>query len=95
MRRLLLIAAIALTAFAGKTEPVSAEDGCTRRNNQWYCLPGAEPGVPYYGPRRGRMYRADVPDDGCTRRRGRWLCFPGARPGIPFYGPREGRLQPY
>lgn len=94
MPRLLLIAALALTAFAGWSGPALADDGCTRRNNQWYCYPGAEPGVPYYGPRDRRMRRVDVPDDGCTQRRGQWYCYSGARPGVPFYGPRYGPMHP-
>ena len=88
MYKFLLSTALALGTLPLLVSSASADDGCTRRNNQWYCLPGAQPGVPYYGPRHRRMYRVDVPDDGCTRRRGRWHCLPGARLGVPFYGPR-------
>lgn len=80
--------------LAAAPSPASADDGCTRDYyGRIVCLPGASPGVPYYGPRygyhprRGRFGDGDT--DGCTRNYyGEIVCLPGARPGVPYYGRR-------
>lgn len=87
MRSLFIAALGALALLIQGPGGAVADDGCTNISGQWYCYPGAVPGIPFYGPRR-RMVPFGEPDDGCTQRYGRWYCYRGARPGVPFYGPR-------
>ena len=96
---------IFLTAAVAASDPALADtDGCARDYyGRIHCLPGASPGVPYYGPSgyygrgayRGYYGRGYAPGnrfadtDGCGRDYyGRIHCLPGASPGVPYYGPR-------
>jgi hypothetical protein len=88
--RTLLLAGLAAIACLGTASTSSASDGCwvNPRSGRWECMPGARPGVPYYGAyNRGRRYERSA-SDGCwvNPRSGRWECMPGARPGVPYYG---------
>lgn len=54
--RYAMLAAAALGVLTLGTSSAEARDGCLFDRGRWYCYPGAQPGVPYYGPDYGRAY---------------------------------------